>query len=131
MTTINKTKGDAVMQKIKYIAVLSANYIIIPCAFVFYIGGVFLWQLFIVFQTASFFFNYLTAKSKLSLTFLNANLLISTVIANYLMAYLYDTRIHPSNNESILVYNFIQITFTIIILTVSVVLICIKKKKDK
>ena len=90
------------MQK-KYILVTLANYIPVLCAFLLYRGGGLLfWSVFITMQVLLVCLNYSTAGKKTVLLFFSANLLVSTIIANWLSIYLYYTYI-SSDAETILV----------------------------
>lgn len=90
------------MQK-KYILVTLANYIPVLCGCLLFRGGApLLWPLFIIMQILLVSLNYSTANGKLGVLFLNANLLVSTIAANWLFVYLYYTLI-SSDSETVIV----------------------------
>ena len=91
------------MEKVKYILAILANYIPVLWAYIFYsIGAGVDWSLFIISQILLVTLNHKITKSKLALLFLHVNLLVSTIVANWLSTHLYYTNI-SSDDETLLV----------------------------
>lgn len=89
------------MEKAKYILAILANYIPVLWAYIFYsIGAGIDWSLFIISQILLVTLNHKITKSKLALLFLHANLLVSTIVANWLSTHLYYTNI-SSDDETV------------------------------
>ena len=113
------------MQK-KYILVTLANYIPVLCGCLLFRGGApLLWPLFIIMQILLVSLNYSTAKGILGVLFLNANLTVSTIIANWLFTHLYYTLI-SSDSETLIVGYVGGEIGTIFVLVLSLISVLIK-----
>ena len=121
------------MEKVKYILAILANYIPVLWAYIFYsIGAGIDWSLFIISQILLVTLNHKITKSKLALLFLHANLLVSTIVANWLSTHLYYTNI-SSDDETLLVGNLglkVGVIFVILMSTFSLLIrIFLEKQK--
>lgn len=91
------------MKKVKYILAILSNYIPVLWAYILYSGGAAtVWSLFITSQILLVTSNHKITKNKLALLFLHVNLLVSTIVANWLSTHLYYTNI-SSDDETLLV----------------------------
>lgn len=91
------------MKKVKYILAILSNYIPVLWAYILYSGGAAtVWSLFIISQILLVTSNHKITKNKLALLFLHVNLLVSTIVANWLSTHLYYTNI-SSDDETLLV----------------------------
>lgn len=90
--------------KTKYVLVLLANYVLVLCACLFYRFSIaqYMWPIFIVLQIIFVILNHMVTNNKSALLVLHANLLISTIAANWLFTHLYFTRI-SSDDETLIV----------------------------
>lgn len=121
------------MEKVKYILAILANYIPVLWAYIFYsIGAGTDWSLFIISQILLVTLNHKITKSKLALLFLHVNLLVSTIVANWLSTHLYYTNI-SSDDETLLVGNLglkVGVIFVILMSTFSLLIrIFLEKQK--
>lgn len=113
-------------QKSRYITLTLINYIPVLLACLCFQAGAFvIWFLFIASQIMLVIFNSLFTDKISVLTFLSANLIVSTIIANLLSFYLYYWIISPSS-ETLLVGKLGMIVGVIFVLIISLVAILIK-----
>ncbi len=114
----------------KYILIALANYIPVLCAFIFFRNPNLAWLLFIISQIWLTVSNYKAADSKFTLAFFQVNLLISTMIANALMAHLYYSKI-SSDSETLAVGNFVLVLGAVFVLILSLISILLKKEPSE
>lgn len=122
------------MQK-KYVFAALANFIPVLCGCLFFRGGApLLWPLFIILQIILTCINYGVADRKSDVLFLSSQLLISTIIANWLSTRLYYTLISPDGETLIVGYagGEVGIIFVLVLSLISLVVKAVTgRKKDK
>lgn len=119
------------MKKLKFIAITLANYVPVLCACLFYKGGAPVeWSLYIMLQIILIVLNYKFSNKRLDLSFFNANLFISTIIANVLGTYLYYCNV-SSDPETPIVGELGLIVGAIFVFILSLISILLKRKKSE
>ena len=119
------------MKTRKYILTALANYIPVLCACLFYRGGAYIWPVFMVLQILLVIINHKITDNRLPLLILHANLLVSAIIANWLLTHLYYTRISPDGITPILGLfgGFAGAIFVILLSVISLLIRIYKKRK--
>ena len=109
------------MQK-KYVFAALANFIPVLCGCLLFRGGApLLWPFFIISQIILTCINYGVADGKSDVLFLSAQLLISTIIANWLYTHLYYTLISSDDETLIVGYvgGWIGVIFVVVLSLIS------------
>ncbi len=112
------------MKKYGFILLIILNYILVLIAFLFYYAGIGAYSLIFLFQLLLVYFNYKFSYKIWHIILLSCNMIISTMIGNYLTTYLYMKNISNDWGTAFIgeIIFWVGFAFVVIVSLVSIII---------